>query len=89
MSGGLNKKQKECFFLTALVTAIKKDHTTSIRTRANELKVHETPVVTAIKQDLSPDPRSLDYAIKGVLENKTNATSHPNISSPLNAIEEE
>ena len=34
---------------------------------------------TAIKQDLSPDLNRLDYAIWGVLENKTNVTSHPNI----------
>ena len=33
----------------------------------------------AIKQDLNPDLIPLDYAIWGVLENKTNATSHPNI----------
>ena len=39
-SGGLNKKRNEGF-LTALVTAIKKDHTTSIRKHADELKVHE------------------------------------------------
>ena len=29
----------------------------------------------------SPDHNPLDYAIWGVLENKTNATSHPNIGS--------
>ena len=34
---------------------------------------------TAIKQDLSPDLNRLDYAIWGVLENKTNVTSHSNI----------
>ena len=36
----------------------------------------------AIKQDFSP----LDYAIWGVLENKTNSTSHPNIGSLKTAI---
>ena len=42
---------------------------------------------TAIKQDLSPDINLLDYTIRGVLENKTNATSH--IGSLKTAIEEE
>ena len=31
----------------------------------------------------------LEYTICGVLENKTNATSHPNIGSIKTAIEEE
>ena len=44
---------------------------------------------TAIKKDLSPNHNPLDYAIWGVLENKTNAMSHPNIGSLKNAIEEE
>ena len=59
---GLNKKRKEGF-LTALTSVIKKDPTTSIRKHANELKVHEKTVRTAIKQDLSPDHNPLDYAI--------------------------
>ena len=58
---------------------IKKDPITSIRKHANKLKVHEKTVRTAIKQDLSPDLNPLDYVIWGVLKNKTNATSHPNI----------
>ena len=37
----------------------------------------------------SPDLNALDYAICGVLENKTNATSHPNNGSLKTAIEEE
>ena len=37
----------------------------------------------------SPDLNPLDYAIWGVLENKTNATSHPNIGLPKTAIEKE
>ena len=37
---GLNKKTKR-MFLNALVMAIKKDHTTSIRKYANELKVYK------------------------------------------------
>ena len=45
--------------------------------------------MTAIKQDLSPVVNPLDYAIYGILENKTNATSHPNIGSLKIAIEEE
>ena len=36
-----------------------------------------------------PDLNSLDYSIWGVLENKTNATSHPNIGSFKTNIEEE
>ena len=45
------------------------------------MKVHKKTVRIAIKQDLSPDLNPLDYAILGVLENKTIATSHPNIVS--------
>ena len=41
---------------------------------------------TAIKQDLSPD---LNYDIWGVLENKINTTSHPNIGLLKTAIQEE
>ena len=37
----------------------------------------------------SPDLNPLNYAIWGVLENKTRATSYPNIGSPKTAIEEE
>ena len=37
----------------------------------------------------SPDFNPLDYVLLGVLENKTNATSHPNIGSLKTAIEEE
>ena len=87
----LNKKtkQKRKGFLTALATVMKKDYTMSIRLHANELKVHEKTVRTAIKQDVSPDLNSLDYAIWGILENKTNATSHPHIGSPKTATEEE
>ena len=80
MDGGLSKKRKEDF-LTALATAIQKNPTTAIRKHANKLKVHEKTVRTAIKQNLSPDPNPFDYAIWVVLENKPNATSHPNIGS--------
>ena len=38
-------------------------------------------VRTAIKQDLSTDFNPFDYAMWGVLENKMNATSHPNMGS--------
>ena len=61
----------------------------STRNYANELKVHEKNVRIAIKQDFSPDLNSLDYTIWGVLENKTNANSHPNIGSLKTAIEDE
>ena len=63
------KKQKEAF-LTALATAIKKELITSIRKHANELKVNEKTVRTAIKQDLSPHCNPLDYTIWGILEIK-------------------
>ena len=43
----------------------------------------------AIKQDLNPDVNPLDYTIWGILQNETNAISHPNIGSPKTAIEEE
>ena len=68
---------------------IKKDPTKSIRKHANELKVHEKTVRTAIKQDLSRDLNPFDCTIWGILENKTNATSHSNIGSFKTAIEEE
>ena len=73
-NGALNEKHKEGF-LTALASAIKKDPTKSIRKYANELKVHEKTVKTAIKQDLSPDVNSLDYGIWDILENKCNFPS--------------
>ena len=61
----------------------------SVRKHTNELKESEKTVRTAIKQDLSPERNTLVYVIWAVLENKTNATSHPNISSLKTAIEEE
>ena len=76
-------------FLIPLNTTIKKDPTTSIRKYANKLKVNEKTVRTTIKQALSPDLNSLDYAIWGILENKTNATSHPNIALLKTADKEE
>ena len=78
--GGLNKKRK-VGFLMALAVGIKKNPTTSVRKHANELKVHKKMVRTAVKQDLSTDLNPLDYAIRGVLKNKTNATSHGYIGS--------
>ena len=84
--GGLNKKRKEGV-LTALVTAIKKDPTISIRKHANKLKVHKKTVRTAIKQDLNPDLNPLEFAISGILENK-NTTSNPNFSSLKAAFED-
>ena len=42
-----------------------------------------------MKQDSNPDLNSLDYAVWGILKNKTNATSHVNIGSLKTAIEEE
>ena len=52
----------------------------------NELNVLKKTVRTLIKQDLSPNINPLDYSIRGDLENKTNATSHPNIGSLKTAI---
>ena len=54
-----------------------------------KLKVHQKTVRTAIKQNLSPDLNPLDYPVWGVLENKTNATSHLIIGSLKTDIEEE
>ena len=67
----------------------KKDPTISIRMHTNELKIHEKTVRMAIKHDLSQDHNPLNYTIWCVLENKTNAISHPNIGSLKTAIEEE
>ncbi len=86
--GGLNKKWKEGF-LADLAMTIKKDPTTSIKKHYNEFKVHEKTVWTAIKQDLSLDLNPLDYAIWGLLENKTNTTSHSNIGLLKTVIAEE
>ena len=80
------KKWKEGL-LSALAMVIKKDLTKLIRKHADEFKDHEKTVRTAIKLDLIPDLNPLDYAISGVLENKTNATSHPNIGSLKTDIE--
>ena len=78
---GLKKKNKskqtKKVSFTALATVIKKNLKMPIRKHASELKVHEKIVRSAIKQDLSPDLNHLDY----FLENKTNATSYPNIVS--------
>ena len=88
-SGGLKEKKWKEGFLTALATAIKKDPSTSIKKHTNDLKVHEKTVRTATKPDLSPDLNSLVYAIWGILENKTNVASHPNIGSLKTAVEKE
>ena len=44
---------------------------------------------TAIKQNFSPVLNPLDYAIRSVLENKTNRASHRNIGLLKTVIEEE
>ena len=77
--------------LTALAPAINKDLTTPTRKHGNELETHEKTLKTAIKEDLKPDLNhtSLDYDLWGILENKSNATTHPNIGSLKTAIEEE
>ena len=87
--GGFTKtKQRKEGFLISLATAIK-GPTILIRKYANELIVHEKTVRTAIKQDLSPDLKTLDYAKRGVLENKANAIFPLYISSLKTAIENE
>ena len=88
-SGLLNKNQKrKKNFWAALASVIQKDPTKSVRMQANEVKVHEKTMRIAIKYHLWPELNPLDYAIWGILENKTNATSHPNICSLKTAIEE-
>ena len=60
----------------------------SIEKHVNGLKVLEVTVRTSMKQVSSQDLNALDYAICGVLENKINATSQPNIGLPKIAIQE-
>ena len=67
----------------------KKDPKMLIRKLANDLKVHKKTMKATIKQDLSPKIYSLDDAMWGNLENKTNATSDRNIGLLKAAIEEE
>ena len=75
-------------FLTALSTAIKNDPKTSIKKACSWIESLQENCEDN-KEDLSPDFNSFDYAIWDVLENKTNATSHPNIGSLKTAIKEE
>ena len=53
------------------------------------LKIYEKTLRRAIKQNKSQDLNPLNYVIWGVLENKTNATSHPNIGSLKTSIKED
>ena len=85
--GGLNKKKTKEGFLTAIATVIKKDPTTRIRKNATELKVYDKTVRTAIKWDLRPNPNPIVYAMCGVTESQTGATSHLNIGLLKIAIE--
>ena len=66
---------------------IKKDPTESIGKYANELRFQEKTVGTVIKQDSNPDINPFDYTMRGVLENKINATSFPNVGSLKTVIE--
>ena len=76
--------QKKSFLRkTALAIPVKKEPTTSVGKPAHELKVYEKTVRTAIKQNYP-----LDYALLGLLRNKTKSTSHPNIGSLKTVIEE-
>ena len=45
--------------------------------------------MTAIREDLSPDLKPLDYSIWDVIKNITNAPSSPNIGSLKTVIGEE
>ena len=63
------------------------DPTTSIRKHANELKVCAKTMRRENKLYICLDLNPLNFAIWCVLENKTNATSHPNIWSFKTAIE--
>ena len=49
------------------------------------VKIKWSFFIANIYSDLKP----VDYIIWGILENKTNTTSHPNIGSLKTAIEEE
>ena len=53
------------------------------------MKGHEKTVRAVVKQDSNPDLTPLDYAIWGVLEKKTDATSHRENGSFKTAMEEE
>ena len=87
-----NKKQQRIYDLLSAETQPKflcQPYTKSIKKHVYESKVHEKTVKTAIKQDLSFDLNTLEYAMWSILENKTNATSSPNIGSLKTATEEE
>ena len=49
----------------------------------------QVKIKLSLRPSSSPDLNPPDYAIWGILENKTNATSHQNIGSLQTAIEEE
>ena len=59
-----------------------------LKTKTNLKKFFEITGVS-LWLSSSPDLNHLDYTLWGILENKTNATSHPNIGSLKIAIEEE
>ena len=54
-----------------------------------ETKPKKLPEIVSLWPPSSPDCNPFDYAILGVLENKTNGTSHPNIGLIKTAIEKE
>ena len=68
---------------------IKKDPTKSIRKHANKLEVHQKTVRTESKEDLNLHQPPALIKLWGVLENKKNATSYPNIGMLKIAIENE
>ena len=83
----IEQKRKDGF-LTAPPTMIKKDPTMSRRKHTNELKVYDKTVITAIKEDLSPNLNPwLRYM--GGFRKQTNATSYQNIGSLNIFIDEE
>ena len=60
-----------------------------LNTEIKQKKKNSEIIGVSLWPPSSPDLNALDYALWGVLENKTNATSHPNNGSFKTAIEEE
>ena len=76
---GWNKKTKIKRLFNSFFTAFLK--------YSNELKAHKKNLRTVIEQDLNPNLNPFENAIWGVLENKTNAASYPNIGLLKTAID--
>ena len=59
-----------------------------LRSKSSQKKISKM-IGVSLRPPSSPDLNPLDYTMWGILENQTNATSHPNIGSLKTAIEEE